>query len=69
MVRNLTDFVNSALNKCTLSFMDEMRICKNTLTKLKEVQDLLKMDNNLFKCVNYKLTEAVKSSDTSSWRR
>ena len=55
MVRNLTDFVNSALNKCTLSLTDKMRICKNTLTKLKEVQNLLKMDKNLFKCVQYKL--------------
>ena len=51
MVRHFLDFVNSALNKCSLSLGDEtdQRTCiKKTLTKLKEVQNLLKMGKNLF---------------------
>ena len=43
---NLSDFVNTALNKSSLSLEDEtdQRTCKETLTKLKEVKNLLKMD-------------------------
>ena len=60
MVRNSLDFVDSALNKCSFSLGDETdqrTIQKKNITNVEggpEDQNLLKIDKNLSKCINYK---------------
>ena len=49
MVKKFSDLVNTALNKCSISLEDENDppTWKKKLTKLKEVQNLLKNYKNL----------------------